>query len=74
MAARLMTNLEKKARCCASDLCFLRPFLAKWTKEREEVERHIQALRGSPTEEQINAAWQLAAIIHEQIRKQNAND
>jgi len=69
----MLTNLEKKARCCRADLRFLLSLLAD-SPHREKVDGSLRQIEGSPTDEQINAAWQLAAIIHEQIRKQNAND
>lgn len=61
-------NIAARARCCCADLCFLRPFFENGSKEREEVERRIQVLRGNPTDGQINAAWKMVAIIHDQIR------
>jgi hypothetical protein len=64
-----MTNLEKKSRCCRSDLRFLLSLLAD-SPHREKVEGRLRQIEGSPTDEQINAAWQLAAIIHDEIRKQ----
>jgi len=63
----MLTNLEKKARCCRADLRFLLSLLAD-SQHREKVEGRLRQIGGSPTEEQINAAWKLAAIIHEQIR------
>ena len=66
-----MTNLEKKSRCCRSDLRFLLSLLAD-SPHREKVEGRLRQIEGSPTNEQLNAAWEMAAIIHEQIRKQNA--
>ena len=68
-----MTNLDRKARCCRSDLRFLLSLPAD-SPLREKVEGRLRQIEGSPTNEQINAAWKMAAIIHEQIRKQNAND
>ena len=68
-----MTNLDHKAHCCRSDLRFLLSLLAD-SPHREKVEGRLRQIEGSPTNEQINAAWKMAAIIHEQIRKQNAND
>jgi hypothetical protein len=62
-------NTAARARCCRADLCFLRSFLANGTKEREEIECRIQVLSGNPTDEQINAAWKIAAIIHDEIRR-----
>ena len=63
-----MTNLEKKSRCCRSDLRFLLSLLAD-SPHREKVEGRLRQIEGSPTDEQINAAWQIAAIIHDEIRK-----
>jgi hypothetical protein len=68
-----MTNLDNKATCCRSDLRFLLSLLAD-SPHREKVQGRLRQIQGRPTEEQINAAWKMAAIIHEQIRKQNAND
>jgi len=65
-----MTNLEKKSRCCLADLRFLLSLLAD-SPHLEKVEGRLRQIEGSPTDEQLNAAWKLAAIIHEQIRKQN---
>ena len=62
-----MTNLDRKARCCRSDLRFLLSLLAD-SPHREKVKGRLRQIEGSPTEEQINAAWNMAAIIHEQIR------
>lgn len=64
----MLTNLEKKARCCRADLRFLLSLLAD-SPHREKVEGRLRQIEGSPTDEQINAAWQLAAIIHDEIRK-----
>ena len=63
----MLTNLEKKARCCRADLRFLISLLAD-SPYREKVEGRLRQIEGSPTNEQLNAAWKLAAIIHEQIR------
>ncbi len=63
----MLTNLEKKARCCRADLRFLISLLAD-SPHREKVEGRLRQIEGSPTNEQLNAAWKLAAIIHEQIR------
>jgi hypothetical protein len=63
-----MTNLEKKSRCCRSDLRFLLSLLAD-SPHREKVEGRLRQIEGSPTDEKINAAWKLAAIIHDEIRK-----
>lgn len=64
----MLTNLEKKARCCRADLRFLLSLLAD-SPHREKVEGRLRQIEGSPTDEQINAAWQIAAIIHDEIRK-----
>ena len=68
-----MTNLDRKARCCRADLRFLLSLLAD-SPHREKVEGRLRQIEGSPTDEQINAAWKTAAIIHEQIRQNDAND
>lgn len=63
-----MTNLDRKARCCRADLRFLLSLLAD-SPHREKVEGRLRQIEGSPTDEKINAAWQIAAIIHDEIRK-----
>jgi hypothetical protein len=68
-----MTNLDRKARCCRADLRFLLSLLED-SPHRGKVEGRLRQIQGSPTNEQLTAAWKLAAIIHEQIRKNNAND
>ena len=65
-----MTNLDRKARCCRADLRFLLSLPAD-SPLREKVEGRLRQIDGNPTDEQINAAWKMAAIIHDQIRKQN---
>lgn len=63
-----MTNLDRKAHCCRSDLRFLLSMLAD-SPHREKVEGRLRQIEGSLTDEQINAAWKMAAIIHDEIRK-----
>jgi hypothetical protein len=64
-----MTNLDRKATCCRSDLRFLLSLLED-SPHREKVQGRLLQIQGSPTNEQLTAAWNMAAIIHEQIRKQ----
>lgn len=64
-----MTNLDRKARCCRSDLRFLLSLLPVGTDAWHEVYELFEIANNYPTDEQINAAWQLAAIIHDEIRK-----
>lgn len=64
-----MTNLERKARCCESDLRFLISVLPDHSSRRNEIVALILEMRNNPTDEQINAAWKIAAIIHEEIRR-----
>jgi hypothetical protein len=63
-----MTNLDRKARCCAADLKFLLSLLPEDSDRRVEVSFLIVQMRKDPTNEQINAAWKIAAIIHEELR------
>ena len=63
-----MTNLERKARCCAADLRFLISVLPDHSSRRNEIVSLILVMRNNPTNEQINAAWKRAAIIHEELR------
>ena len=65
-----MTNLDRKARCCRSDLRFLLSILPPSSLRHDEIRVWIRQIEGSQTDEQINAAWKLAAIIHEQIRNE----
>jgi len=64
-----MTNLERKARCYESDLRFLLSLLPEGSQKKWEINALIRTLK-EPTNEKINAAWRIAAIIHEEIRKQ----
>ena len=64
-----MTNLDRKARCCRSDLRFLLSILPPSSLRHDEIRVWIRQIEGSPTDEQLNAAWQIAAIIHDEIRK-----
>jgi len=63
-----MTNLDHKAHCCRSDLRFLLSILPPSSLRHDEIRVWLRQIEGSPTDEQLNAAWKLAAIIHEQIR------
>lgn len=62
-------NTRARAVCCRSDLRFLLSILPEDSPHREKVESRLRQIEGNPTDEQINAAWQLAAIIHDEIRK-----
>ena len=64
-----MTNLDRKARCCRSDLRFLLSILPPSSLRHDEIRVWLRQIEGSPTDEKINAAWQIAAIIHDEIRK-----
>lgn len=62
-------NLHRKANACRADLEFLLGIIpAGWLPEKWRVEVAIGTIK-NPTEQKITAAWQLAALIHEQIRK-----
>lgn len=61
-------NTRARAVCCRSDLRFLLSILPEDSPHREKVESRLRQIEGNPTDEQINAAWQLATIIHDQIR------
>ncbi len=63
-----MNNLERKARCCENDLHFLLSLLPEDSDRRVEVSFLIVQMHKDPTNEQINAAWKIAAIIHEELR------
>ena len=62
-------NLHRKANACRADLEFLLPIIpAEWFLKKWLVRESIETLE-NPTEKKITAAWQLAAIIHEEIRQ-----
>lgn len=61
-------NNTARARCCLSDLRFLLSILPENSGRRMEVQALIGQLENLPTDDQINAAWRLAAIIHDEIR------
>lgn len=64
-------NLHRKAQSCRSDLKFLLEIVpAEWSAAKRRVEVAIATIK-NPTEQKITAAWQLAALIHEEIRKKN---
>lgn len=63
------TNLHRKATSCRADLEFLLKIVpAEWSATKRRVEVAISTLK-HPAEQKITAAWQLAALIHEEIRK-----
>jgi len=69
----MTTNLHRKANACRADLKFLLGIVpAEWVWVRFEVKNALMGLE-NPNEylnhQRINAAWQLAALIHEKIRK-----
>jgi hypothetical protein len=62
-------NLHRKANSCRADLRFLLGIIPEaWRGAKRRVEVAIATLK-NPTEQKITAAWQLAATIHETIRK-----
>jgi len=62
-------NLHRKAQSCRADLEFLlRIVPAGLLPEKWRVREAIATIK-HPTEQKITAAWQLAALIHEKIRK-----
>jgi hypothetical protein len=64
-----MDNLTAKANSCRADLRFLLGIVPEaWSAAKRRVEVAIATLK-NPTEQKITAAWQLAALIHETIRK-----
>lgn len=62
-------NNTARARCCLSDLRFLLSILPENSGRRMEVQALIGQIENLPTDDQINAAWIIVAIIHEKIRK-----
>lgn len=62
-------NTRARAACCRADLRFLLSILPDNIGRRMEVQALIRQMQGNPTDEQINAAWRQAAIIHDEIRK-----
>ena len=62
-------NTRARADCCRSDLRFLLSILPADSPHREKVQGLLRQIDDSPTDEQINAAWKRAAIIHDEIRK-----
>lgn len=71
-------NLHRKANACRADLKFLLGIVpADWVWVRFEVKNALMGLE-NPNEylnhQRINSAWQLAALIHEKIRKHGIPD
>lgn len=62
-------NTAARAACCRSDLRFLLSILPADSPHREKVWALLYQIHATPTDEQINAAWRQAAIIHDEIRK-----
>lgn len=62
-------NTRARAVCCRADLRFLLSILPADSPHIEKVRGRLAQIQGSPTDEQINAAWRQAAIIHDEIRK-----
>ena len=66
-------NLHRKANSCRADLEFLLSIIpAEWFLKKWRVREAIETLE-NPTEKKITAAWKLAAIVHEEIRKHGQN-
>jgi len=62
-------NLHRKAASCRADLVFLLSLIPfKMGDAQQAVNKAMNGLV-DPTEEKITAAWQLAATVHEEIRK-----
>lgn len=63
------SNLHRKAASCRADLEFLLSIApVEWWRTNKWLRDSIEAMK-RPTEEKITAAWKLAAIIHDEIRK-----
>ncbi len=68
------TNLHRKAQSCRADLEFLLGIVPEeWLRTPHALQGAIETLK-NPTEQKITAAWQLAALIHENIRKHGIPD
>lgn len=62
-------NLHRKAQSCRGDLKFLIGIVpAEWSRATHHLNEALESLK-TPTDQKITAAWQLAALIHEKIRK-----